>query len=160
MDVRHIKITSVEGLYRINDKKAFKGLIVRPSIQTKTYNGDQRKRFTVDFSQFCTTFSTLLLTVPLSVSSVRSWFSFTRRTHWRSISRKWTPHCIRPLSSQSKVTHPITHLITHQVEGLYLHPEMRTHNMKWDEVDVFNPNDYPRCNVCAVWKGAACGLLV
>ncbi|KAM9314615.1 proto-oncogene vav isoform 2-T2 [Pholidichthys leucotaenia] len=27
MDVRHIKITSTEGLYRINDKKAFKGLI-------------------------------------------------------------------------------------------------------------------------------------
>ncbi|XP_068606638.1 proto-oncogene vav-like [Brachionichthys hirsutus] len=27
MDVRHIKITSAEGLYRINDKKAFKGLI-------------------------------------------------------------------------------------------------------------------------------------
>ncbi|XP_074520214.1 proto-oncogene vav isoform X2 [Halichoeres trimaculatus] len=27
MDIRHIKITSVEGLYRINDKKAFKGLI-------------------------------------------------------------------------------------------------------------------------------------
>ncbi|XP_068178412.1 proto-oncogene vav-like isoform X2 [Antennarius striatus] len=27
MDVRHIKITSIEGLYRINDKKAFKGLI-------------------------------------------------------------------------------------------------------------------------------------
>lgn len=28
MDIRHIKITSTEGLYRINDKKAFKGLIV------------------------------------------------------------------------------------------------------------------------------------
>ncbi|CAK6972783.1 proto-oncogene vav-like [Scomber scombrus] len=27
MDIRHIKITSTEGLYRINDKKAFKGLI-------------------------------------------------------------------------------------------------------------------------------------
>uniref|UniRef100_A0A669AXE6 Osteoclast-stimulating factor 1 n=1 Tax=Oreochromis niloticus TaxID=8128 RepID=A0A669AXE6_ORENI len=27
MDIRHIKITSSEGLYRINDKKAFKGLI-------------------------------------------------------------------------------------------------------------------------------------
>ncbi|XP_071360566.1 proto-oncogene vav-like isoform X1 [Trachinotus anak] len=27
MDIRHIKITSAEGLYRINDKKAFKGLI-------------------------------------------------------------------------------------------------------------------------------------
>uniref|UniRef100_A0AAQ5ZJ71 Osteoclast-stimulating factor 1 n=1 Tax=Amphiprion ocellaris TaxID=80972 RepID=A0AAQ5ZJ71_AMPOC len=27
MDIRHIKITSNEGLYRINDKKAFKGLI-------------------------------------------------------------------------------------------------------------------------------------
>ncbi|XP_028300397.1 proto-oncogene vav [Gouania willdenowi] len=27
MDVRHIKITSAEGLYRINDKKAFKGLV-------------------------------------------------------------------------------------------------------------------------------------
>lgn len=28
MDIRHIKITSTEGLYRINEKKAFKGLIV------------------------------------------------------------------------------------------------------------------------------------
>lgn len=28
MDIRHIKITSAEGLFRINDKKAFKGLIV------------------------------------------------------------------------------------------------------------------------------------
>uniref|UniRef100_A0A8D3D5Z1 Osteoclast-stimulating factor 1 n=1 Tax=Scophthalmus maximus TaxID=52904 RepID=A0A8D3D5Z1_SCOMX len=28
MDIRHIKITSAEGLYRINDKKAFKGVIV------------------------------------------------------------------------------------------------------------------------------------
>lgn len=28
MDIRHIKITSTEGLYRINDKKAFKSLIV------------------------------------------------------------------------------------------------------------------------------------
>lgn len=28
MDIRHIKITSTEGLFRINDKKAFKGLIV------------------------------------------------------------------------------------------------------------------------------------
>ncbi|XP_026158465.1 proto-oncogene vav [Mastacembelus armatus] len=27
MDIRHIKITATEGLYRINDKKAFKGLI-------------------------------------------------------------------------------------------------------------------------------------
>uniref|UniRef100_A0A671U8Z2 Osteoclast-stimulating factor 1 n=1 Tax=Sparus aurata TaxID=8175 RepID=A0A671U8Z2_SPAAU len=27
MDIRHIKITSIEGLYRINEKKAFKGLI-------------------------------------------------------------------------------------------------------------------------------------
>ncbi|MED6282048.1 Proto-oncoprotein vav [Characodon lateralis] len=27
MDIRHIKITSCEGLYRINDKKAFRGLI-------------------------------------------------------------------------------------------------------------------------------------
>ncbi|GAA6221634.1 proto-oncogene vav-like isoform X1 [Lates japonicus] len=27
MDIRHIKITSTEGLYRINEKKAFKGLI-------------------------------------------------------------------------------------------------------------------------------------
>ncbi|KAL6110987.1 vav1 [Pungitius sinensis] len=27
MDVRHIKVTSTEGLYRINDKKAFKGLV-------------------------------------------------------------------------------------------------------------------------------------
>ncbi|KAE8300428.1 Proto-oncogene vav [Larimichthys crocea] len=27
MDIRHIKITSAEGLYRINEKKAFKGLI-------------------------------------------------------------------------------------------------------------------------------------
>uniref|UniRef100_A0A3Q3ETP7 Osteoclast-stimulating factor 1 n=1 Tax=Labrus bergylta TaxID=56723 RepID=A0A3Q3ETP7_9LABR len=27
MDIRHIKITSIEGLYRINDKKVFKGLI-------------------------------------------------------------------------------------------------------------------------------------
>uniref|UniRef100_A0A6Q2XAF6 Osteoclast-stimulating factor 1 n=1 Tax=Esox lucius TaxID=8010 RepID=A0A6Q2XAF6_ESOLU len=27
MDIRHIKITSAEGLYRINDKKAFKGII-------------------------------------------------------------------------------------------------------------------------------------
>ncbi|XP_041640519.1 proto-oncogene vav-like [Cheilinus undulatus] len=27
MDIRHIKITSAEGLYRINDKKAFKGLV-------------------------------------------------------------------------------------------------------------------------------------
>ncbi|KAF0037141.1 hypothetical protein F2P81_010015 [Scophthalmus maximus] len=27
MDIRHIKITSAEGLYRINDKKAFKGVI-------------------------------------------------------------------------------------------------------------------------------------
>ncbi|XP_041790234.1 proto-oncogene vav-like isoform X2 [Chelmon rostratus] len=27
MDIRHIKITSVEGLYRINEKKAFSGLI-------------------------------------------------------------------------------------------------------------------------------------
>ncbi|XP_042340517.1 proto-oncogene vav-like isoform X2 [Plectropomus leopardus] len=27
MDIRHIKITSTDGLYRINDKKAFKGLI-------------------------------------------------------------------------------------------------------------------------------------
>ncbi|XP_062243821.1 proto-oncogene vav-like isoform X1 [Platichthys flesus] len=27
MDIRHIKVTSAEGLYRINDKKAFKGLI-------------------------------------------------------------------------------------------------------------------------------------
>uniref|UniRef100_A0A3B5AAT4 Osteoclast-stimulating factor 1 n=1 Tax=Stegastes partitus TaxID=144197 RepID=A0A3B5AAT4_9TELE len=27
MDIRHIKITASEGLYRINDKKAFKGLI-------------------------------------------------------------------------------------------------------------------------------------
>ncbi|XP_075869905.1 proto-oncogene vav isoform X1 [Nelusetta ayraudi] len=27
MDIRHIKITSTEGLFRINDKKAFKGLI-------------------------------------------------------------------------------------------------------------------------------------
>lgn len=35
MDIRHIKITSTEGLYRINDKKAFKGLIV--SI-TSSYN--------------------------------------------------------------------------------------------------------------------------
>lgn len=31
MDIRHIKITSTEGLYRINDKKAFKGLIVSPT---------------------------------------------------------------------------------------------------------------------------------
>ncbi|XP_043969035.1 proto-oncogene vav-like isoform X1 [Gambusia affinis] len=27
MDIRHIKITSCEGLYRINDKKAFRGLV-------------------------------------------------------------------------------------------------------------------------------------
>ncbi|XP_034741344.1 proto-oncogene vav-like isoform X1 [Etheostoma cragini] len=27
MDIRHIKITSTEGLYRINEKKAFKGLV-------------------------------------------------------------------------------------------------------------------------------------
>uniref|UniRef100_A0A672Z6J1 Osteoclast-stimulating factor 1 n=1 Tax=Sphaeramia orbicularis TaxID=375764 RepID=A0A672Z6J1_9TELE len=27
MDIRHIKITSAEGLYRINDKKAFRGLV-------------------------------------------------------------------------------------------------------------------------------------
>lgn len=27
MDIRHIKITSTEGLYRINDKKAFKGVV-------------------------------------------------------------------------------------------------------------------------------------
>ncbi|XP_028255743.1 proto-oncogene vav isoform X1 [Parambassis ranga] len=27
MDIRHIKITSVEGLYRINEKKAFRGLV-------------------------------------------------------------------------------------------------------------------------------------
>ncbi|KAJ3614148.1 hypothetical protein NHX12_017724 [Muraenolepis orangiensis] len=27
MEIRHIKITSIEGLFRINDKKAFKGLI-------------------------------------------------------------------------------------------------------------------------------------
>lgn len=32
MDIRHIKITSAEGLFRINDKKAFKGLIVRTII--------------------------------------------------------------------------------------------------------------------------------
>ena len=35
MDIRHIKITSTEGLYRINDKKAFKGLIVS---LTPSYN--------------------------------------------------------------------------------------------------------------------------
>ncbi|MEQ2175113.1 hypothetical protein GOODEAATRI_014867 [Goodea atripinnis] len=34
MDIRHIKITSCEGLYRINDKKAFRGLIVRGSIRS------------------------------------------------------------------------------------------------------------------------------
>lgn len=28
MDVRHIKITTSDGLFRINDKKAFRGLIV------------------------------------------------------------------------------------------------------------------------------------
>lgn len=28
MDIRHIKITSSEGLYRINEKKAFKSLVV------------------------------------------------------------------------------------------------------------------------------------
>lgn len=38
MDVRHIKITSSEGLYRINDKKAFKGIIVSPLTQPKPAN--------------------------------------------------------------------------------------------------------------------------
>lgn len=40
MDIRHIKITSTEGLYRINEKKAFKGLIVSlasgPNMMTLT----------------------------------------------------------------------------------------------------------------------------
>jgi len=31
MEIRHIKVNSVEGLFRINDKKAFKGLIVSHS---------------------------------------------------------------------------------------------------------------------------------
>lgn len=35
MDIRHIKITSAEGLYRINDKKAFKGLIVSPTLSPR-----------------------------------------------------------------------------------------------------------------------------
>lgn len=34
MDIRHIKITSTEGLYRINDKKAFRGLIVSEHLRT------------------------------------------------------------------------------------------------------------------------------
>lgn len=28
MDIRHIKITTSDGLFRINDKKAFRGLVV------------------------------------------------------------------------------------------------------------------------------------
>ncbi|MEQ2193996.1 hypothetical protein XENOCAPTIV_020392, partial [Xenoophorus captivus] len=35
MDIRHIKITSCEGLYRINDKKAFRGLIVSDKYSHK-----------------------------------------------------------------------------------------------------------------------------
>lgn len=43
MDIRHIKITSSEGLYRINDKKAFKGLTV-----SLTPSSSQRRGSTVE----------------------------------------------------------------------------------------------------------------
>lgn len=40
MDIRHIKITSCEGLYRINDKKAFRGLIVSFKQESRSYAWD------------------------------------------------------------------------------------------------------------------------
>lgn len=36
MDIRHIKITSSEGLFRINDKKAFKGLVVSLNLMAES----------------------------------------------------------------------------------------------------------------------------
>lgn len=56
MDIRHIKITSSEGLYRINDKKAFKGLIVSLNtvIQPKTYDTEKRKHSqTLSYTGWC-----------------------------------------------------------------------------------------------------------
>uniref|UniRef100_A0AAY4BER7 Vav guanine nucleotide exchange factor 1 n=1 Tax=Denticeps clupeoides TaxID=299321 RepID=A0AAY4BER7_9TELE len=42
VELRHIKITSSEGLYRINEKKAFKGLIVS-LLASKTRQGGRRR---------------------------------------------------------------------------------------------------------------------
>ncbi|XP_046898483.1 proto-oncogene vav-like isoform X2 [Hypomesus transpacificus] len=44
MDIRHIRITSCEGLYRINDKKAFKGLI----DLVQFYQGNSLKEYFKD----------------------------------------------------------------------------------------------------------------
>lgn len=74
MDVRHIKITSSEGLYRINDKKAFKSLVV--SLQPKSDIIDQKK--SAESFRLCITSSFISLKSHLTaVSSPSS--SYVRR---------------------------------------------------------------------------------
>ena len=66
MEVRHIKITSSEGLYRINDKKAFKSLVV--SLQPKCDILDQTK--SVESLQLCITSSFISLKSHLTTTSL------------------------------------------------------------------------------------------
>lgn len=83
MDIRHIKITSTEGLYRINEKKAFKGLIVSlPSSSDHNHLHCELRSTLFPLKSHLKAVSRSAHSSPRPPSSscVRRWFSFTSRT--------------------------------------------------------------------------------
>lgn len=107
MDTRHIKVTYSEGLYRINEKKAFKGLIV--SLLCKV--------LCCFIVLFCVSWEVLYVCV--CVLCGRSWFSIIRRTHWENVSKTSTQNYRHPTNNLSR-TQPRTQ--THK------DPTQVTHN--------------------------------
>uniref|UniRef100_A0A7N6B6G0 Osteoclast-stimulating factor 1 n=1 Tax=Anabas testudineus TaxID=64144 RepID=A0A7N6B6G0_ANATE len=78
MDIRHIRITSTEGLYRINEKKAFKGIIYYQQNSLKEYFKDVDTTLRTPFKQPEQKFLTLKLHMK-SFGVARARYDFSAR---------------------------------------------------------------------------------